>query len=235
MRSIAAIVCLENFAILVLVPTVRHSVLVLLGLTGVAAAEGERSPMIGGGVIAGSQRSPDDEVGLVGVNLEATYWWHRLGIAVEGSRRWDVASGQAQSATFGGGLRLLVADRLFGSIIEPRDVELGLELHGVIERSWFDDRSPGSTTYGGGIALRLRGGGDAFDSSLLAESRLFVRVMATPKSDADAIARSTEQPMATREAMTVMVGLGAAWGSGERRYADKFRSRFATPVVFPTN
>ena len=41
--------------------------------------------------------------------------------------------------------------------------------------------------------------------------------------------------MATREAMTVMIGLGAAWGSGERRYADKFRSRFATPIVFPTN
>ena len=39
--------------------------------------------------------------------------------------------------------------------------------------------------------------------------------------------------MVERNPMTVIVGLGAVWGSGERRYADKLRSRFATPIVFP--
>ena len=185
--------------------------------------------MIGGGLIAAHG---GDDVGVVGVGLEATYWWHRIGIAVEGSRRWEVESGDPESATFGGGLRLLVADRLLGSIIEPRDLELGLELQGIVEKAWFDGGGD-QVTFGAGLALRLRGGGDAFDSSLLAETRLFVRVMA-PR-DRDQIAARTTQPMIERQPMTVIVGLGAVWGSGERRYADKFRSRFATPLVFPTD
>ncbi len=184
--------------------------------------------MIGGGVIAARG---NDDVGLVGVGLEATYWWHRVGLSVEGSRRWDVESGEPQSATFAGGLRVLLADRLLGSIIEPRDLELGLELQGIVEKEWFDGGG-NHVAFGGGVALRLRGGGDAFDSSLLAETRLFVRVMA-PRDRDRAIARSIDQPMAEHEPMTVVVGLGAVWGSGERRYADKFRSRFATPIVFP--
>ncbi len=229
MRSTTAIVSTENFAILLLVSTVRLALLVPLLVTNQAAAEGERSPMIGGGVLAA--RGGDD-VGVVGVGLEATYWWHRVGIAVEGSRRWQVESGEPESATLAGGLRVLIANGLLGSFIEPRDLELGLELQGIVEKSWFDGGGD-SVAYGGGIALRLRGGGDAFDSSLLAETRLFVRVMA-PR-DRDQFAARTTTPMVEREPMTVIVGLGAVWGTGERRYADKFRSRFATPLVFPTD
>lgn len=184
--------------------------------------------MFGGGVLAGREA---DEQGVVGVGVEATYWWHRLGIAVECSRRWDVVSGEPSSTTVTGGLRVLLADQLLGSAIEPRDVELGLELHGVVEHAWFDDDRR-ATAYGGGLALRLRGGGDAFDSSLLAESRLFLRVMAAPARD-PGIARTVDPTMPDRRsAMSVVVGLGAVWGSGERRYADKFRSRFASPVNF---
>jgi len=212
------------------VPTVRHALLLVAVLTGTAVAEGERSPMIGGGVIAA--RGAED-VGVVGIGLEATYWWHRVGVAVEGSRRWNVESGTAESATLSGGLRLLIADRLLGSIIEPRDLELGLELQGVVEKSWFDAGGD-DVSYGGGAALRLRGGGDAFDSTLLAETRLFVRVM-TPRDRSSVAERSTEQPMTERTPITVIVGLGAVWGSGERRYADKLRSRFATPIIFPAD
>jgi hypothetical protein len=72
-----------------------------------ALAEGERSPMIGGGVVA---TRAADEVELIGVGLEGTWWWQRVGIAVEGSRRWDVANGDPIATTFGAGLRLLVVD-----------------------------------------------------------------------------------------------------------------------------
>jgi len=183
--------------------------------------------MFGGGVIAARG---GDEVGAVGVGLEATYWWHRIGIAAEGSRRWEVESGAPQSITVAGSLRLLLADQLLGSFIEPRDLELGLEIHGVVEKAWFDDAGT-AVNYGGGIALRLRGGGDAFDSTLLAETRLFVRVMA-PRDRDEVSMRTTDQPM-TREPMMIVVGLGATWGSAERKYADRFRSRFATPLLFP--
>lgn len=186
--------------------------------------------MIGGGVLA-ARGSGESDIGVVGVGLEATYWWHRIGVSVEGSRRWDVESGDPESATLAGGLRLLLADHLLGSIIEPRDLELGLEIHGVVEKSWFDAGGD-DVAYGGGAALRLRGGGDAFDSTLLAETRLFVRVM-TPRSRSSFAERATEAPMAERTPISVVVGLGAVWGSGERKYADKFRSRFATPIIFP--
>jgi hypothetical protein len=198
----------------------------LMMVSGTAAAEGERSPMIGGGVLAARA----DEGGQVGVGLEATYWWHRIGIAVEGSRRWEVESGDPASTTLTGGLRLLIADQLLGSIIEPRDLELGLEIHGVVEKSWFDVGGD-AVSYGGGAALRLRGGGDAFDSTLLAETRLFVRVMAPRERNLSE--RVVGELMTERTPLSIVVGLGAVWGSGERRYADKFRSRFATPIVFP--
>lgn len=207
-------------------PTVISIAAAVLLMSGTAAAEGERSPMIGGGVLA----ARTDAQGQVGVGLEATYWFHRVGIAVEGSRRWEVESGDPASATLTGGIRFLIADQLLGSIIEPRDLELGLEIHGVVEKSWFDVGGD-AVAYGGGAALRLRGGGDAFDSTLLAETRLFVRVMAPRERNLSE--RVVGEVMTERTPLSIIVGLGAVWGSGERRYADKFRSRFATPIVFP--
>lgn len=184
--------------------------------------------MIGGSVIAAKTGDPGDEQGLVGISLEATYWIQRIGLAVEGSRRWAVDGGEPLATTLAGGLRLLVLDRLFESYIEPRDVELGLEVHGLVERTWWD-ADASTTAYGGGLALRLRGGGDGFDSKLLAESRLFVRVMKS--RDDDSFAARVSSPQMEPAPMTVVIGLGAVWGTGERRYADKFKPRFAMPVT----
>ncbi len=206
-------------------------VVVLLAGSGNAIAEGERSPMIGGGVVAA--RAADDAE-LVGVGLEATWWVQRVGIAVEGSRRWDIGNSEPLATTFGAGLRLLLVDRLFESIIEPRDVELGLELHGVIERSWWE-HADATTAYGGGIALRLRGGGDGFDSRLLAETRVFVRVMSDRSGEVIAARSTTPQPMSEGPRMTVVIGLAAVWGSGERRYADKFKPRFPSQFLVDPN
>lgn len=203
--------------------------LVVLGTAVDATAEGERSPMIGGGVIAARNGVSVEDQGLVGVSVEATYWIHRIGLAVEGSRRWDVANGDPLATTFAGGLRFLLVDRLLESLIEPRDVELGLELHGLVERTWWDG-SQQTTAYGGGIALRLRGGGDGPDSRLLAESRLFVRVMHS-RDDVMFAARSTTPPQMEQVPRSIVVGLSAVWGTGERRYADRFKPRFGTPVT----
>jgi hypothetical protein len=208
---------------------VRSALVVsLLGSAVESHAEGERSPMIGGGVIAARSGDGEAEQGLIGVSLEATYWIQRIGLSVEGSRRWAVEGGEPLATTFAGGLRLLVIDRLLESFVEPRDVELGLELHGIVERTWWDGAET-STAYGGGVAIRLRGGGDGFDSKLLAESRLFVRVMQS-RDEVMFAARSTS-PQMEPVPMSVVVGLSAVWGTGERRYADKFKPRFSMPVT----
>jgi len=124
----------------------------------------------------------------------------------------------------GASLRALVADQLMPSPLEPRDVELGLELHGVIERAWssrVDTGDDPAIRFGLGLAARLRGGGDD-DSALLAESRLFVRVLWSGSHENQIVAR-TVAPVPDREVL-VIVGLGAAWGAGERQYADKFKT-----------
>lgn len=213
-------------------PSLVHlaAVVVMLG-AGDAVAEGERSPMIGGGIVAA--RAADDAE-LVGVGLEATWWWQRVGIAVEGSRRWEVGTGDPLAITFGGGLRLLLVDRLLESLIEPRDVELGLELHGIVERTWWKD-ADATTAYGGGVALRLRGGGDGFDSKLLAETRVFVRVMSDRSGDEIAMRSTTPDQMRDAPQLSVVVGLAAVWGSGERRYADKFKPRFPDQYLVDPN
>lgn len=76
-----------------------------------------------------------------------------------------------------------------------------------------------------GVAIRMRGGSDWEFSTLLAESRLFLRVMRSRDEEPDAIARAaapmTESP--ERRGITVMVGLGAAFGAGKGRYLQRFR------------
>ena len=191
----------------------------------VVRAEGERSPMFGGNLVA--IRDAGEAARLAGVGLEATWWFGRLGVAVEGSRVWDLDSSDPRTTTFGMSARVLVFDRLMESLIDPRDVELGFELQGVVERVWWqgEDVRDATNRYGVGIAIRLRGGGDAALSTLLAESRLFVRVLASPDATEAGIARSAMPTMTDDRTMTVIVGLGAAWGMGQRRYVDRFRMR----------
>jgi len=97
----------------------------------------------------------------------------------------------------------------------------------IAERAWWsrDDQRDG---YGVGAAIRMRGGSDWELSSLLAESRLFVRVMRARGAGIDAIARTgarageaTAEP--GMDAITVTIGLGAAFGAGTPRYLERFR------------
>ncbi|HEU0037522.1 MAG TPA: hypothetical protein VFQ53_43220 [Kofleriaceae bacterium] len=207
------------------------AVIVVAVLASVAHAEGERSPMIGGALVATHAEEHDDDIG--GVELEATWWWHRLGVALEGSRRWDLATGDVATSTVGASARVLVYDCLVPSLFEPRDVELGIELHGIVERAWWGDRSGDQQAnhYGFGVAIRLRGGGDAWFSTLLAESRLFVRVLAARADAPDMTLARTTMPAMLDGERSVIVGLGAAWGVGHAAYADKFRYRWPDPFA----
>jgi hypothetical protein len=208
-------------------PTVRAlgclATLTLLGTN--AAADGEQTPMIGGAFIGGeSARSPD---GIYGGELEAAWWLGRIGVAVEGSLR-ETASGHQDSAkVLGASARLRVFQSLVPSLIESRDVELGIELQAIVEHAWWDvdtgDRD--ALGYGLGAALRLRGGGDEDQSTLIAESRLFVRVISRRTHPGDLTPRTT-MPSAvesTPNELLLLVGVGAAWGTGDHRYVDRFR------------
>jgi hypothetical protein len=197
--------------------------LIVLGLASSAHADGERTPMFGGSVLAARDGSRAE---LVGVELEVAWWWQRIGLALEGAQRRAIDDGDGMGTTaLGASARVLVVDQLMPSLLEPRDVELGIELHGVVERAWslrVDSGEDPAIRYGFGIAARLRGGGDD-GSALLAESRLFVRVLWARGDTTSAIARS-ETPVPDRGSETlVLVGLGAAWGTGERHYAERFR------------
>ena len=103
---------------------------------------------------------------------------------------------------------------------------MGVELQLIAERTWWR-RDDSANAYGLGAAIRMRGGSDWEFSSLLAESRLFVRVMTSRGEPSSVAARAAdamvEQP--GRGTVTVMVGLGAAFGVGDPRYLDRFRLR----------
>ena len=179
--------------------------------------------MIGGSVLAARDGSRAE---LVGIELEMAWWWQRIGLAFEGAQRRAIGDDDGIGTTaLGASARVLVADQVMPSLLEPRDVELGIELHGVVERAWssrVDGGDDPAIRYGFGIAARLRGGGDD-GSALLAESRLFVRVLWARGDTTTALARG-EAPVASHgsEAL-VILGLGAAWGAGDLRYADRFR------------
>jgi len=200
----------------------RAAVVLMMAMTGGAAAEGERTPLFGAALTY--SEVPDHRAALVGGEVELAWWSGRLGLAVEAAARHAIDD-SAGNVAVAGSARVLVADWLWTSLVEPRDVEMGVELQLIGERMWWsrDDRAD---AYGLGAAIRMRGGSDWEFSSLLAESRLFVRVMRSP-GEPSVAARTAdarvEQP--GRGMVTVMVGLGAAFGTGDPRYLDRFRLR----------
>ena len=189
-----------------------------------ASADGEQTPMLGGAVVAAS--GPEQYGDLLGAKLEAAWWWGRIGLAPEGAMLWDVAGDGTRAATLGASARIRVLEQMLPSLLEPRDVELGIELHAIVERTWWDGdrRGESPTGYGLGIAVRLRGGSDDF-SSILTESRLFVRAVSGQPAEAGAAARAMELTGERARELTILVGLGAAFGLGEPRYLDRFRLR----------
>lgn len=194
----------------------------MMAMTGGAAAEGERTPMFGAALTYSDV--PDHRAALVGGEIDLAWWSGRLGLAVEAGGRHAIDDSAGHLAV-AGSARLLVADWLWTSVLEPRDVEMGVELHLIAERMWSRDDS--ANAYGLGAAIRMRGGSDWEFSSLLAESRLFVRVM-TSRSEPSSVAARAVDAMTGQPGhgmLTVIVGLGAAFGAGDPRYLDRFRLR----------
>ncbi len=195
-----------------------------------AAADGETTPMFGAGVVAGSSTTDDSR--MVGVGLEAAWWWGWLGIALEGSGRSAADDDGAETLVLGGSLRLRVLQAIVPSLLEPSDVELGIELQGILERTWWERTvtDVGPIQQGVGVALRLRGSTDDDMPRLITESRCFLRVMWRRPDANESAARTTMPPVADARdphEVMVVVGIGAAFGGGERRYLEQFR-RHAT-------
>jgi hypothetical protein len=196
----------------------------LVMMTGAAGADGERTPMFGGSITYTD--APDRKAELVGGELEIAWWSGRLGLAGEAGARRGIADDKARNLAVAGSARVRVVEWMLPSLLEPRDVEMGVELQAIAERTWWS-RDDSADAFGLGVAIRMRGGSDWEFSSLLAESRLFLRVMKSRDEASDVLARGagsvTEPP--ARRGMTVMVGLGAAFGAGEPRYLERFRRR----------
>jgi len=198
--------------------------LVLMMMAGGAAAEGERTPMFGAALTYTD--APDRKVALGGGEVELALWSGRLGLAVEAAARRGITGDSVRNLALAASARVLVADWLWPALFEPRDVEVGLELHAIAERTWWS-RDDSADALGLGVAIRVRGGSDWEFSQLLAESRLFVHVMKSRDEASDVIARAsgpmTEQP--ERHGITVIVGLGAAFGAGQPNYLERFRTK----------
>jgi hypothetical protein len=200
----------------------RAALALVMAMTGVAAANGERTPMLGAAITYTD--APDRKDALVGGAVDLAWWVGRLGLAAEAAARRAIEDGDAHNLAVAGSLRVLVADWMWPSLLEPRDVEVGVELQLIAERTWWS-RDTSSDAFGLGVAMRMRGGSDWEFSSLLAESRLFLRVMKSRDDAPDAVARAagavTEPP--ARHGIMVLVGLGVAFGAGTPRYLERFR------------
>lgn len=212
---------IDQCAILGGMPTRRAFALAIVLAAPSAHAEGEYGPMFGGGIMA-----THGDADVAGIGAEMVLWYGPLGVAAEASRQWtvdDVAGPRVGSIS--GSLRLLAFDQVVPSLLDSRDVvDLGIELHGIVERSWWDDERD-LTQYGVGLALRLRGVNDDDRSNLLAESRVFVRVL-RPRESEMAVARET-MPAARADSIGVMIGLGALWGAGKAAYVERLRRNTA--------
>jgi hypothetical protein len=213
--------------------------LILTAVATDAAADGERSPVLGGFIVGGQGPDPDAE--LAGLQLDVAWWRGRLGLALEGAAHWTLGGDAMPAKVVGASARIRLFEQLLPALLEPRDVELGVELHGIVQRTWSggDDSARDPVGYGLGLAVRLRGDSDDFPS-LFTESRLFVRVISSqrtqpglPAQPADPgpifLTMSPSDSTTTRE-LTILIGIGAAFGVGEPRYLDRFRT---APVAVP--
>ena len=182
--------------------------------------------MIGGAVIA--TRAPDTE--LAGAQLEAVMWRWRVGLALEGSHQ---AGLDTSVTTLGASVRLLLHHELTPSLLDPQEqVELGFELHGIVERAWWNDNvGHEPISYGAGLVVRLRG--DTDFTNIVAESRLFVRAMWSRHDAMDSLARTT-MPQAERGAL-IVVGIGALFGGAQPAHARQFRRRELDSLILPGN
>ncbi len=197
-----------------------------------AAADGEESPMLGiAGLGIESAHSAGQHAELAGVAVDLAWWHGRFGLAGEGSARWGVDADQARLVVLGASARFQLVERMVQSLADPGDVELGIELQAIVERAWSDyDLTSSDPAYGLGLALRLRGAGEG--QNLLAESRFFIRVMSSPwtAGTTDAIARTSMPLPADDRAITLLLGVGASWGSGSPDYMVRFRPRPFEPI-----
>lgn len=189
-----------------------------------AAADGERSPMFGVALTA-AQANRIDAPLMAGAALEGAWWYGRFGFGVEAGMRWDIDRPDDRETTLGGSVRVRVADWLMHSLFERRDVELGIELHAIVEQTWWSGPQPDvdPMSYGGGVAIRLRGTSDYDMSALIAESRFFVRVMTSPRTASAIVDRASSVGDDTR-AFTVVLGIGGSFGAGDPEYLAKFRT-----------
>lgn len=181
--------------------------------------------MFGGSIVA----THGDETDVAGVGAEVVLWYSRIGIAAEATRQWSVDAAEGpQVGAISGSLRLLAFDHVVPSLLDSREVvDLGIELHGIVERAWWDDLTKHRDSYGAGLALRLRGASDDDRSNLLAESRLFVRVMKLRSDDAMDLAARDTSPSSMSSGVAVIIGLGALFGGGQPAYVDRLRRRNA--------
>lgn len=205
----------------------------LLMCTHDAAADGENTPMIGLAVVGGElTRSPDHINELAGVALDVAWWHGRFGLGAEGSSRWCVdADGRA--FVLGGSARLRLVDGMTLALMDTRQVEVALEAQAIVERVWWNasDFAADPMAYGFGLALRARGAGEPEGTSILAESRFFLRVMSARWTETDAIARTSMPVAASPRALTVLLGVGASFGGGTSSYMYRFRSHPFGPTL----
>jgi hypothetical protein len=194
--------------------------LVVLTAATDVAADGDETPMLGGALVGA--RGPDPRTDIVGVALEAGWWSGRFGLALEGAALWNLDGDEARALVLGASARVRVLERLMPSLLEPRDVELGVELHAIVERAWWNGDHENPTGHGLGLAVRLRGGSDDFPT-LFTESRLFVRAVSSHRTVVEDAARTMTPGEAGVREWTILVGIGAAFGSAGPRYLDRFR------------
>lgn len=189
-----------------------------------AAADGETSPLFGGAVFGATTSQASDS--SAGVELEAVSWHGWLGFAIEASARTSVDGSASRPIALGGSVRLRLMQALVPSLLEPSDVELGVELQGIVERTLWNGELTGHepTHQGIGLALRLRGSTDDDMPRLITESRFFIRVMSWQAQDAE-IARAMQPIVPADREFMVLVGIGAAFGGGDVTYLRQFAAR----------
>ena len=204
---------------------VAAALLAVVLVPSAARANGESGPMFGGSIVA--THGEEGEKDVAGVGAELALWWSRIGIAAEAAHQWafDGVDGPEVSSV-AGSLRVLAFHHVLPSILDGRErVDLGIELHGIAERAWWDDGSKHRDSYGFGIAIRLRGTGDDDRSNLLAESRFFVRILETRSEDAMRITARGISPSSLTSGVGIIIGLGASFGGGQPAYVEQLRRR----------